>query len=177
MRIQTFPKFRDATYLQPQRVKIVIPIFSEAVPVWAGASTLLTQFPISNTDYYFSFKLPIAVFGTAFIAAIRWKVDDVCYRFKLWDNTLGILYYPVYAGEKIGLNAILEIWSINSALVPALATAKTLYSSQILFPEDATGSCLSCTEPEQTITLVETAASVLPPYAFCNPFCSSLCNP
>lgn len=177
MKIQSFPKFRDASYLQPQRVRIVIPAFTLSVSIWANASTILAQFPFGNDDYYFSIKIPVIKFGENFVAAVRWKVNDTCYRFKLWDATNAVLYYSVYAGERIGLNAILEIWSVNSASVPELSEAYTLYSSQIVFPDANTTSCSSCAQPDAAIDLVQQAASVLPPYAFCNPFCNSLCEP
>jgi hypothetical protein len=170
--IQSFAKFTNATYLQPTRIKIVIPAFTLDIPTWANASQLLAEFPVGNTDYYFSLKLPTPAFGSEFICAIRWKLDDICSRFKLWNDTLGILYFPIYSGERIGLNAIIEIWSIDSNDAPTLSADKTLYSSQIVFPDSY---CDTCEIPSETITLVQTAASPLPPYANCNPFCDNLC--
>jgi len=176
MRIQNFSKFRDANSIEAQRKKIIIPSFTLSVPVWAGASALLAQFPIGNTDYYFSFKLPFTVFGSNFVPAIRWKLDDTCYRFVFWENSKAVLYYPVYAGERIGLSAVLEIWSINSSSAPVLTSNTTLYSSQIVFPEAITSPGCACENPDESITLTQQAASVLPPYAFCNPFCNNLCE-
>lgn len=172
---QQFSKYSAATVIQPERVGFVVPDFLLSVPVWSGASTVLAEFPIGNTNYYFSLKLPIAAFGSNFIAAIRWKVSDTCYRYKLWDNALGVLYYPIYAGERIGLNATLEIWSINSASAPTLDADTTLYSSVLVFPSGDIGTGCSCDPPSSIVTLVQTAASPQPPASYCNPFCNTLC--
>jgi len=175
MKIQIFQKFRDATYLQPQRIKIIIPAFTLSVPTWAGSSVVIAEFPIENSNYYFSFKLPIKAFGENFIAAIRWKVGDVCYRFKFWDDADGVLYYPIYAGERIGVNAILEIWSIDSEDTPALDAANTLHSSQLVFADGDNAGCYCCADPSGEINLEQSEVTPLPPYAFCNPFCDNLC--
>jgi hypothetical protein len=179
-RIQEFKKFSKGTVIQPERVKLVVPSFTLAASDWAGASVILAEYPFGNDDYRFSIKTPTKQFGTNFIAAIRWVMDGfLVYRFKLWDDEDAVLLYPVYDGERIGLNATLEIWSINSADEPTLAVDHTFYSSVLVFPDADQGAgscCCSCEQPEQTITLVASIPSPLPPSAYCNPFCASICS-
>lgn len=170
MRLQDFAKFRDATIIQPQRAKLLVPTMSLAASPWAGASVILAEFDISN-GYYFSFYLPIAEFGSDFIPAIRWVEDEVVHRYKLWDDENAVLYYPVYNGERIGLNATIEIWSLNSTGEPTLLTAKILPISVLAFPVDCP-SC--CTNEDVTQTLVQAAARIIDTYAYCSPFCAPL---
>lgn len=173
MRSQQFQKFHDISVVQPERIEIVVPTFLLSVPVWAGASTIIAEYPINNTDYYFSLKMPVKKFGFNFMAAIRWITGNIVNRFKFWEDTKGLLYFPLYNGEKIGLNAILEIWSVNSLSAPELDDNYTLFSSVLIFPESAT-ACCCCAVPGAVITLAQTAPTLLLPYAYCNPFCDNL---
>lgn len=177
MRIQDYARFTGISIIQPQRTKITIPAFTLPASTWAGASVLLSQYPFGN-DNWFSLKLPVKKFGRYFIAAVRYydEDNDVIIRYKLWDDVLGLLYYPIYAGEVLGPNAVIEIWSINSASDPVLASDKILYSSVLNFPPQMTcNSC--CIQPDGSLLLGATPPSVLPPYAYCNPFCDGLCIP
>ncbi len=169
-RLQDFNKFRDVELIQPERTQYILPAFALAAPVWDGASIILCEFPIGNT-YYFSFKLPIAVFGSNFVPAIRWlnSTGDVCYRYKLFDHDDALLYYPVYAGEAIGLNAVIEIWSVNSVSPVILAADKYLQISLLAFPPNQLCSPC-CQSPSSLVLLGISAASIITPYAYCNPF-------
>jgi len=175
--MRNFAYFIPPTIIEPSRVQIVLPAFSLVAPIWAGASGILAEYPIDNTAP-FSFKLPIEQFGENFIAAIRWMEDgDIFVRYKLFEHDDAVLYYPLYDGEQIGENAVLEIWSVNSTDAPTLDIDYTLYSSQLVFPAGETTQCSACCQnSESVITLVATPASELPPGAACNPFCGDLCN-
>ncbi len=179
MNRQALPRFRDATYLGPRRTLLVVPSFTLEVPIWAGASSVIQQYQIGNVEP-FSLRLPISAFADDCVFAIRWKDEtlDICYRFKLYDHAGALLYYPLYAGEAIGANATLEVWSVNASNAPTLATDTSLESSWLSFPNDQASSvaCTACcTENQQVITLSAEAPSVLPPGAACNPFCFNLC--
>ena len=167
-----------AVIVSPQRTQIVVPAFALSVPTWIGASSLLGEFPIENTQN-FSFQLPIAAFGENFIAAIRWLADTgVWARYVLFEHDDAVLNYPLYAGEKIGENAVLEIWSVDSDQIPELAEDYVLFSSVLVFPPGYTTRFCNpcCQNGESVITLAMTAASELPPGAECNPFCDTLCS-
>lgn len=169
-------KFRTAQIRNPDRATFIIPAFIYSANVWAGASVLFAQFPFENTDYKFSLKRPTNQFGSAFLAAVRWAEDGVWYRFKLWDPSDAVLHFPIYSGERIGLNAILELWSVNSSAMPTLSSAHTLYSSVLVFAQDEQGNCCCCTDFSSSLTLSAQSPSTLPPYAECNPFCFDLCE-
>ena len=170
MKKQIYRKFSKSRSVGPERNTIVVPAFTLAIPIWAGASTLLAEFPYTN-NFYFSIRTPVKKFGSNFIFAVRWTLDEVIYRFKFWDDSLSLLYYPLYSGQRIGLNAVFEVWSINSASAPTSSTAKTLETSALTFPDD----CCGCDVTPYSVGLVQTPASPLPPYASCNPFCDTLC--
>jgi hypothetical protein len=170
MKLQDFRYYKSATLIQPQRVKIIIPDFSFSLPTWSGASDLLGEMELSN-DYYFSLKLPIRSFGAGFILAIRWRDEGIDYRLKLWEDVGEVLFYPLYNGEIIGLNAVVEIWNINTNDAPVNASAFTLYSSLLAFPN---GSCCACcSNPDVSQTLAVVAADPCAAYSYCNPFCQT----
>jgi len=175
--VRAYPYYVPSRLIEQQRVQLVLPAFTLAVPVWAGASGILAQFPINNTEP-FSFRLPIGVFGENFIAAIRWMEEtDIFVRFILFPHDDAVLYYPLYGGERIGANAVIEIWSVDSVNAPVLEDNFTFESSQFVFPTSEQGQCFSCcANPSESILLVMTEPSVLPPGNACNPFCGDLCN-
>lgn len=175
MKKQWRRKFERATVVEPTRNAFILPAFIHSVPTWADASLLLALYPINNADYKFSFKLPLSEFGTAFIPAIRWVEDGIVHRFKFWEG--GVLYFPVYNGERIGYNAILEIWTVDSDEAPELEEAQSLISSIFEFP----ANCNKCGDPVVgDITLIaDDVPDDIPPDTNCNPFCenlSTLCN-
>lgn len=168
MKLQEFRYYKSATVIQSQRVQIIVPAFSFSLPVWEGASSFLGEMQFGN-DYYFSFKTPIRQFGEGFVLAIRWRDDGVDYRMKLWEDVDEVLYYPLYDGERIGLGAVLEIWSVNSDAAPVNPAAYTLKSSLLAFPN---GSCCTCcSNPDVSQVLAVVAADPCAPYAYCCPFC------
>lgn len=174
MVIQSYSRYVEPVLLHPNRMGIILPAFTEIIPAWHGASELLAEYPLGNS-YHFSIKLPVNTFGSNFIAAIRWTEEDnsIYCRYKFFSNSKGILHYPVYNGEKIGNNAVFEIWTINSPLTPTLENDYTFETSALVFPSDG---CCGCSNNDNTITLVRTAPTVLPPGSECNPFCTNLCN-
>jgi hypothetical protein len=169
MKLQDFRYYRAADVIKPQRMTLIVPTFTPSLPVWSGVSALLGEMALSNS-YYFSFKTPIRSFGVGFVLAVRWTVDGNTRRLKLWADDDDVLYYPVYDGERIGLNAVLEIWSVNSDDVPTNAAAASMKISVLAFP---TGSCCSCcSQPEASQTLEVIDSDPCPPYDYCSPWCN-----
>lgn len=174
MKLSDFSRFRDLSVIQQQRATLEIPLFTLAIPAWTGASLILAEYPLGN-DYYFSFRVPIKPFGTAFVPAIRWTEDSVTFRYKFYAHAQDVLYFPIYDGERIGLSATLEIWSVNLAVAPTLSANKLLQISKFVFPNEA--NCQCCENPTQNQLLVAQGSSITDVYAFCNPFCDILVAP
>jgi len=168
-------KFNSPNVINPRRNTFLLPSFTLAPSTWSGASLLLSLYSFGNTDYSFSLKLPIVAFGENFVAAVRWVSNGIVYRYKLWDD--GVLYFPVYNGERIGLNAVLEIWSVETTEAPDLLDNYIFYSSVFTFPPNCC-PCLAEFGNEILLTLLPTPDPI-PPDTFCNPFCENLqtlCN-
>ena len=174
---QNSKKFLEGPAVVPARTTFILPAYTLAVPSWSGVSTIVQQYIIGNTDYNFSFKLPIPNLGSNVVFAIRWKIDDICYRYLLTTNSLMVLHYPTYNGERVGFDAILEMWDINNALAPTLAADANLEGSVLVFPTVDTARVQNVTQPTGSITLEATAASTLPGDGECNPFCDTFCVP
>jgi hypothetical protein len=170
VRIQEFVRFRDIQQIQPTRLYLVIPAFTLVAPTWGGSSDLLLEMPVGNS-YYFTLRQVIRSFGSNIVAAVRYVENSIVTRYKLFDHADAVLYYPLYAGDVIGPNAVIEIWSVNSTDIPLLATTKTLETSVLAFQTSTCTSC--CSNPDAFITLVPSAATVLSPGDPCNPFCSN----
>lgn len=167
MKLQEFRKFSAPELVQPTRARLAVPAFTLPVPTWAGASLIIAEYPIEN-DYYFSLKLPIDAFGENFVAAVRYVEDGVVFRFLLFEHDDMVLYYPVYNGEVLGADAVIEIWSVNSEEAPVLVAAKILESSVLAIP---TGCGVCCEIPRSDSTLVVREPTIIDPYSYCNPFC------
>ena len=163
-------QFYSVTPIEPARNIFILPAFVLGAPEWSGASTLLSLYSFGNTDYKFSLKLPITEFGENFVPSIRYVEDGIVYRFKLWEA--GTLYFPVYNGEKIGLNAVLEIWSLNTEDAPVLDENQNLYSSVFTFP--SIQSYNTAVFPQEILLTLVPTPDPIPPDTFCNPFCENL---
>jgi len=171
MKLQDFRKFRDVTLIQPQRVNLVLPAFTLPASTWAGASVILAEYAFNNT-VWFSLMMPIGEFGSNFVPAVRYVNGDMVARYKLWEDVGELLYYPVYDGERLGPNAVVEIWSVNSPLAPMNPANVTFLSSVVNVPEDTCSTC--CTNPSETDFLVYQPPQIISPYAACDPFCLPL---
>lgn len=171
MRKQQFKKFSRFEDVKLERSTFTIPAFTLASSVWSGASIILAEFPVNNTEY-FSLRTPIAAFGLNFVAAIRWTESGVNKRLKLFAHALDVLYYPVYDGERISASAVVEIWSVNTTAAPTLSAALALENSFLNFATDC-----SCEVTIPNTVLVQTTPSVLPYQAFGNPFVDPFLSP
>lgn len=163
---------RDAAYrrisaIRATRKTLVVPEFSYA-SAWVGVSQMLAQYSIGNTNP-FTLKRPIEQPNESFVAAVRWSVSPYVFRYKFAD--LGVLYFPVYNGEQIGAAAWVEIWSVAGSVLAYTDEDWVLTASKLILPD-----LCQCIENTESLTLAEAAYSVLPPYGYCNPFCSPLCG-
>lgn len=163
MRLHNFRPFTPGTVQTPTRSRLIVPAFTLDLPQWTGASDFISEFAINNTEP-FSLKLPITSFGVNFVLAIRWSSSGVAYRFKLWDDSRAVLYYPVYNGERIGVNAVLEVWSVNGG-IPLLTSAQDLYTS-VLNIISGCQTCCTNADISQTLTIAD------PTICDDSPFCA-----
>ena len=138
--------FYAATEIKPQRNKLVIPAFSYP-QTWTGVSELLYRYPIAQS-VPISIKLPITEHDEFVLGASYADPDGHTYRWRFWEG--GVLWYPVYNGEKIGSNGYIELWSVYG-VDPAVST-EDIELEISLHEEPVTGYCGSCCENSSTST-------------------------
>lgn len=132
------------------RTEIQLAAFNYDVD-WLGVSDLLSTWDINNTTE-FSLQLPITAPNDTFLLCVAWTDEDGnALRYKLWDG--GVLYYPVYDGQRIGVDAQLEIWSIDD-ITAAMTEAFIMYSSWLEEPE----LCV-CTPGANDSSVIEISAA------------------
>ena len=157
--------YRPLSALIAGRASIVVPDFT-GVTTWVGVSLMLARYPVENTGEY-SLKLPIDAPNGTIVACVSWTDGTYVFRYKLWEG--GVLYWPVYNGERIGANSYIEIWSTAESNAPAF-DAMTFYTSRRVFPD-----LVNCLPGVESKTLVAKAFTSVPSYQAENPFCSPLC--
>lgn len=144
---------------------MTLPAFDIPADDWSGASRMLLQIPVGNTDYMFSLKMPIRQFGPNYVVTIAWEENGATSRYKLWEDVGEDLHYPVYSGERIGLNAIFEVWSTDTTASYSNPIARTFETSILLFTPQP--GCF-CVNPSSEIIL--TALDPTSITEFPNPF-------
>ena len=159
--------FRGLSAVKATRKTLVIPDFLYA-SVWPGVSQMLARYSIGNTNP-FSLKRPIIQPNETFVAAVSWAETPYVYRYKLAD--LGILFFPVYNGEQIGVNAYIEIWSVASAAAAINTSDWTLTASKLVLPD-----LCDCTVNTESAILYGVIPSSTPVGHNCNPFCDPFCS-
>jgi hypothetical protein len=123
--------YRKSTIDYATRTEVLLAAFNYNV-TWLGVSDLLSTWDINNTTE-FSIQLPVTAPNDTFLLCVAWTDEDGnALRYKLWDG--GVLHYPIYGGERIGVDAQLEVWSIDD-ITASLADDFTLYSSWMEEPE------------------------------------------
>lgn len=123
--------YEKSTRDYARRTAVTLDAFRYDV-TWTGVSDLLSTWDINNSSE-FSLQLPIEAPNETFLLCVAWEDSDGnAFRYKLWDG--GVLHYPVYNGERIGVDGKLEVWSIAS-LTAELEETFTMYSSYLEEPE------------------------------------------
>ncbi len=96
---------------------------------WAGASVIIAQYNFSSTKNFVLEDLPEAPDEANFCLCIRYRVGDTVYRYKLWEGVGEVLNAPLYSGEVIRKNFVLEIWTVENINQAELEAEITLVSS------------------------------------------------
>lgn len=95
---------------------ISIPAFSYDGIIWKGASEIVVQYNYTTTKNFVLKFMPEPPSGVNFVACIRFRIGGNVYRYKLWGDIGEIMpTVPLYAGEIIKKNCVIEIWNIESS--------------------------------------------------------------
>jgi len=116
---------------------IGIPVFTYSGIIWKGASEIVVQYNYTTTKNFILRSLPVKPTGVNYVPCIRYRVGGVVYRYKLWGD-IGELMptVPLYNGEVIKKNCVIEIWNIESSLIVSNAAELQITTSIRSIPED-----------------------------------------
>ena len=116
-----------------------LPVFALSGHTWLGYTELVRQYNYNATTRFVVPTLPSKPSGVTFLLCIRWRVGEVVTRYKMWDDegtALGLVGAPIYSGQVIPKNFVLEVFTILNETAPALATALTIASTIRTVPVD-----------------------------------------
>jgi len=100
---------------------------------WAGASVIVAQFNFSSTKNFVLEDLPEAPEDANFCLCIKYRVGNTVYRYKLWEGVGEVLQAPLYNGEVILKNFVLEIWTVKNVNVANSSFELKLRSSILTY--------------------------------------------
>lgn len=105
---------------QPRaKIPIVLPTFSYTDLSWLAASRVLLEVDYT-LDSRITLSYPVQKPANAnYVLAVRLSDGS---RYKLWDDSLALLTYPIYAGQSLTTSFSLEVWSINYPLASQSTT-------------------------------------------------------
>jgi len=122
----------------------VLPTFSIVGVPWYGVSHEVAQFNYSATQPFS--VIDISGFSSQFCPCIKWRHNNIVYRYKLWDDVNEILHAPLYNAEEIGANFCIEIWNVDGVVNINLLQDKLIITSILTIPNpiNQTGQILEC---------------------------------
>jgi hypothetical protein len=111
---------RPVTKVGPRLSTITLPAFDAVSVDWLGSGEIVRQYCYTVASNFAllsrSFKPQFASASEAFSLAIKYRRGSEVTRYKLWetdwDGESGISW-PLYNGEGIYKNFVLEIWSLR----------------------------------------------------------------
>lgn len=114
-------QYGTGQYIQPQLNTVVIEAFSYTHAYTVAA--IIAEYPLENTVEV-SVRLPlpdVVADNETFALCARYTEGSTTFRYVLYkpDWFDGILF-PAYSGQKLGISAVLEIWSLDD-ISPAVA--------------------------------------------------------
>lgn len=113
--ILNFKTIRKATPCEYIGGYISVPSFSYTGPIWKGASETVTQFNYSADRNFVLKTRPVQPSGANFCPVIKYRVGYTVYRYKLWQDVGEHLAVPLYTGQVIKKNFVIEIWNTENA--------------------------------------------------------------
>ena len=138
-----------------RRGTFVLPVFSLSGFTWNGYTELVRQYNYISTSPFVLTNPPARPASATYALCIRWRVGEVVTRFKVWDDdsqALGLVGAPVYNGQTIPANFVLEIFTILNITAPVNAAAITLNTTVRTVPTSYTDD--SAFEVDDSPTLV-----------------------
>lgn len=102
---------------------VSLPAFTYSGIGWKGASEIVTQFNYTATKNFTLRELPEPPVNVNFCLVIRYRIGLTTFRYKLWDSIGEVLNEPLYNGQVIKKNFVLEIWNTANFTEVSLAEA------------------------------------------------------
>ncbi len=73
-----------------------------------------------------------------YIIAVRYSVDGVIVRFKLWSTGEEVLNWPLYVRETLPADAVFELWTCEDSTNPLVMSQVDLEIGILNIPETST---------------------------------------
>lgn len=119
-----FDSIIPATRMGPRRAYIELPVFSQPGVTWKGGSEIVTQYNYSATKNFVLNRRPTMPTDANFCLCIKYRVGLNVFRYKLWGDIGEIIpEVPLYTGQVIKKNFVLEVWNIETSTEVSLTTA------------------------------------------------------
>lgn len=112
--IFNFQTIRPVTHCGYVGSFIAVPAFSYEGPIWKGVSEAVVQYNYSADRNFVLKKRPTKPVEVNFCPVIRYRVGLVTYRYKLWQDVGERLAEPLYTGQLIKKNFVIEIWNVST---------------------------------------------------------------
>jgi hypothetical protein len=101
----------------------LLPAFEVNGIVWKGASEIVKQWTLTASKNFALRNRPTKPTNANYIACVRFRIGGDVYRYRLWDHAdLVLPNVPLYNGEVIRRNAVLEIWNVNGQATASQTT-------------------------------------------------------
>jgi hypothetical protein len=116
---QDWHSHRPVTPVGPRLSTITLPAFDTVTINWRGAAEIARQYQYTATGRFALLqgiqKPAFATEDVAFSLAIKYRVGETVYRYKLWEHdndAISGITWNLYNGEIIKPNFCLEIWTL-----------------------------------------------------------------
>lgn len=104
-----------------------LPVFAVNNIAWKGASEIVKQYGFTASKNFALRQRPAKPSGANYVPCIRYRIGDVVYRWKLWEDANLVLPNVVlYAGQIIKKNFCIEIWNLNGQATAGQAASLRL---------------------------------------------------
>lgn len=136
--IQDWLRRTPAVPVRRRNTYIEVPAFNYTGLVWKGASECVAQFNFSASNKFTLITLPTKPTGANFGLCIRYRIGEIVYRFKLWDDEAFKLTgdVPIYTNEIIRANFVIEVWSYENETTAVNEEALRTITSVRVLPTD-----------------------------------------
>jgi hypothetical protein len=136
--IQDWLRRTPAVPVRRRNTYIEIPAFNYTGLEWLGASECVAQFNFSASNKFTLITLPTKPTDVNFGLCIRYRIGEIIYRFKLWDDDAFKLTedVPLYTNEIIRPNFVIEVWSYEGETTAVNEEALRTITSVRVLPTD-----------------------------------------